>query len=133
MRAAASIVITGTGADPAITTRLRPRFVRINDDGIGANALLMAVPPVGTAQFEMFRVDLDPTARLPDDAALQTIGLSQLPTTLARPTLTTSGEVVVASLVFAPGWYYFRQVVSAAGATRADFIPVVLAGGFTYP
>ena len=130
MRAAASLAINGTGADPAAAAGdlRRDRFIRITDDGLGANALLMSVFPVtGVASFEMHLVALAVSANLPrDDADLQLLELSLIPAALAVLTVATPGQAELVSRVFAPGWYYCRQLSSATGAKRADLSPIVL-------
>ncbi len=129
MRAAASLAINGTGADAAVAPGdlLRARFVRLTDDGIGANSLLMGVFPEGLATYEMYAVAHPVSAQLPkDEAELQALGLAELPSSIAQPVVAVDGEAALISRAFAPGWYYFRQVSAGADAKRADLYPVAV-------
>lgn len=135
MRAAASLAINSTGADAAVApgSLLRSRFVRILDDGRGANGLLMGVFPAGLASYEVWVVAHPATAPLPaDEDELQALGVSALPSALSNAAVTTNGEAALISRVFAPGWYYFRQVSAGGDAARADVYPVAVSA-YTLP
>lgn len=138
MRAAASLAINSTGADAAVAVGalLRARFIRILDDGLGANGMMMGVFPAGVASiasYVMYSVALDATSPLPkDETELQNLGLALLPSEVSLMVVATGGEAALISRVFAPGWYYCRQVSAGATAKRADVYPVAL-NSFTLP